>query len=119
MGDARGRNDLSHVAGRTAETRNRALAAILKGFPDLDFTHQPQYSPFVGHGVSQHGGGTQIGPSSFVSREQLRNTLIHEELHRRWCSRRNFDSHHPRGGSGPSARFYDTVARHKRRRGWQ
>ncbi|MEU3202283.1 hypothetical protein ABZ702_00040 [Streptomyces cyaneofuscatus] len=116
---ARWTNDLSHVTGSTAQSRNRALAAILKeDFPHLNFTHTPQYSPFVGHAVASHGQGTQIGPSPFASRSELRTSLIHEELHHRWWSRGEFQSHHPRDGSGTSEKFYSTVDRYLRMRGW-
>lgn len=116
---ARWTNDLSHVTGSTAQSRNRALAAILKqDFPHLHFTHTPQYSPFVGHAVASHGQGTQIGPSPFASRNELRTSLIHEELHHRWWNRGEFQSHHPRDGSGTSEKFYSTVDRYMRIRGW-
>jgi RHS repeat-associated protein len=112
-------DDLSHITGATAQSRNRALRAIMiEDFPDLGFTHTPQYSPFVGHAVARHGEGTQVGPASFASRIELRNTLIHEELHHRWWSRGILESHHPRDSSGLSDRFYGTVARYMEMRGW-
>nr|WP_308295033.1 RHS repeat-associated core domain-containing protein [Streptomyces sp. NK08204] len=89
--------DLSHVTGKTAQARNRAIDAIIKeDLPDLRLTHKPQYSPFVGHGVSKFGEGIQIGRDSFVSRHELRDTIVHEELHHRWWSRGIFEDHHPK-----------------------
>ncbi|MFI1916382.1 hypothetical protein [Nocardia sp. NPDC020380] len=118
---ARWTADLSHVTGKTATSRNRALEAILsEDFGNLAFSFRPQYSPFVGHGVSKIGSGIQIGPSAFVSREQLRNTLVHEELHHRWWQRGILDGHHPRDGSNPerTEKFYGIVERYMRMRGW-
>ncbi|MER5555865.1 putative T7SS-secreted protein [Streptomyces sp. NPDC002793] len=116
---ARWTNDLSHVTGKTAQSRNRALAAIVaEDFESLRFTYTPQYSPFVGHAVASHGNGTQIGPSPFASRNELRTSLVHEELHHRWWNRGEFGSHHPRDGSGTSEKFYGTVDRYMRMRGW-
>ena len=112
--------DLSHVTGKTAASRNRAIGAMIKeDFQDLNLTHTPQYSPFVGYGVAKKGVGTQIGPKSFESRAQLRNTIVHEELHHRWFSRGiKGGEHHPRDGSGLSDKFYGTVARYMNMRGW-
>ncbi|MEU5238653.1 DUF6531 domain-containing protein [Streptomyces lydicus] len=110
---------LSDVTGSTARSRNRAIEAILKeDFQHLQFTHRPQYSPWAGHGISKLGEGTHIGPSSFVSRRQLRDTIAHEELHHRWWNRGMFQ-HHPRDGSGTSRKFYETVHRYMRMRGWE
>ncbi|MEJ8635624.1 putative T7SS-secreted protein [Streptomyces sp. MS2.AVA.5] len=112
-------DDLSHVTGSTAQSRNRALQAIMvEDFAHLRFTHTPQYSPFVGHAVARYGEGTQVGPSPFASRHELRQSLVHEELHHRWWDRGVMESHHPRDGSGNSDRFYETVARYMRMRGW-
>ncbi|MFG2095496.1 putative T7SS-secreted protein [Streptomyces sp. NPDC048612] len=111
---------LSDVTGSTARSRNRALEAILKeDFQHLQFTHKPQYSPWAGHGISKFEQGIHIGPSSFVSRHQLRDTMVHEELHHRWWQRGMFDRHHPRDGSGTSRQFYETVHRYMRMRGWE
>lgn len=109
--------DLSHVTGRGAAARNRAIDAIIKeDFPDINFTYKPEYSPFISQGVAQEGAGTQIGKNMFSSRNDLRDTIIHEELHQRWWGRGVYD-HHPRG-SVMEERFYDTIDRYFRMRGW-
>ncbi|WP_233521407.1 hypothetical protein [Streptomyces triticagri] len=123
MGDGTGNvwtHDLSHVTGRTARSRNRAIDAILRqDFPELRLTHKPQYSPWVNTGIAKHGVGTQIGWKRFSSRNDLRDTIIHEELHHRWFNRGIFSTHHSRDGSGSSGRFYETVDRYMRIRGWK
>ncbi|OLT29594.1 hypothetical protein BJF83_10585 [Nocardiopsis sp. CNR-923] len=87
--------DLSHVTGSTAASRNRAIAAIIsEDFQDLRFTHKPVYSPWVSSGIAQKGGGTHVGAESFVSRAELRDSLVHEELHHRWFSREINSRHH-------------------------
>ncbi|ROQ77021.1 RHS repeat-associated protein [Streptomyces sp. CEV 2-1] len=112
--------DLSHVTGRTARSRNRAIDIMIRrDFPNLRFTHQPKYSPWVSTGIARRGTGTQIGKSRFGSSNDLRNTLVHEELHHRWFSRNLSGAHHPRNGSGNSARFYGIVERYMRMRGWE
>lgn len=113
--------DLSHVTGKTAVSRNRAISiAIAEDFPDLRFSYRPVYSPFVNTGVAKPGSGVQLGAKSFVSRKELRDSLVHEELHHRWFDRGlPPGTHHPRDGSGLSPRFYDTIARYKAMRGWQ
>lgn len=111
--------DLSHVTGKTAQARNRAIeAAIKKDFPDLKFTHTARYSPWVNTGMAKPNSGTQIGFKPFESRLELRRTLVHEELHHRWFGQGNHADHHPRDGSGTSAKFYATVDRYLRMRGW-
>jgi hypothetical protein len=114
-------SDLSHVTGKTASSRNRAIDAIIsEDFPDLQFAHQPVYSPWVSTGIASPGGGTQIGAESFVSRAELRDSLVHEELHHRWFGRGiPAGTHHPRDGSGLSPNFYGIVARYKSIRGWE
>ncbi|MEU0381008.1 RHS repeat-associated core domain-containing protein [Streptomyces cyaneofuscatus] len=114
-------NDLSHVTGKSAAVRNRAIRATIKeDFPNLRFTHIPQYSPWSRTGIAKNGAGTQIGTERFSSRKLLRNTMVHEELHHRWFARGiNGGGHHPRDGSGLSARFYETVRRYESMRGWQ
>ncbi|EJL74989.1 hypothetical protein PMI12_02871, partial [Variovorax sp. CF313] len=110
-------SDLSHVTGKAAASRNRAIDAIIKeDFPNTRLTYTPEYSPFIGHGVTQEGAGIQIGKNSFSSRASLRDTIIHEELHNRWWSRGIYD-HHPLG-SAKEARFYETIDRYNRMRGW-
>jgi Metallopeptidase toxin 5 len=113
-------DDLSHVTGKTAASRNRAIDAVIsEDFQDLRFTHHPVYSPWVNTGIAKIDEGTQIGWKSFVSRAQLRDTLVHEELHHRWYARGiPPGTHHPRDGSGTSEQFYNTVNRYLRMRGW-
>lgn len=114
-------SDLSHVTGKTAASRNRAIEAVIaEDFPSLRFTHQPVYSPWVSTGIARPNGGTQIGAESFVSRAELRDSLVHEELHHRWFSRGiPAGTRHPRDGSGLSPRFYGIIARYKSIRGWE
>ncbi|MFT3857804.1 MAG: hypothetical protein QM742_10020 [Aquabacterium sp.] len=110
-------SDLSHVTGKAADARNRAIGAVIKeDFPNLNLTYTPEYSPFINQGVAQEGAGTQIGKNMFSSRADLRDTIIHEELHHRWWERGIYD-HHPLG-SDKEARFYETIERYNRMRGW-
>ncbi|MGW3426746.1 DUF6531 domain-containing protein [Streptomyces melanosporofaciens] len=113
--------DLSHVTGKTARSRNRAIDAMIReDFQHLRFTHRPRYSPWASTGIAKSNVGTQVGWKSFVSRDELRNTLVHEELHHRWYGRGiPGGTHHPRDGSGMSAQFYETVDRYMRMRGWR
>ncbi|MEU1423622.1 RHS repeat-associated core domain-containing protein [Kitasatospora sp. NPDC005751] len=104
--------------GKSSTSRTRALASVVaEDFKDLNFTYIPQYSPTANTGMAKKGVGTQIGRKRFSSRNDLRNTVVHEELHHRWYAR-GITGHHPRDGSGASQRFYDTVDRYMRMRGW-
>ena len=77
--------DLSHVTGKTAQSRNRAIQSVIdEDLSNLKLTHQPQYSPFANQGVAKRGVETQIGKKAFESRGKLRDTIVHEELHHRW-----------------------------------
>ncbi|MCM2393659.1 hypothetical protein NBG84_36240 [Streptomyces sp. CWNU-1] len=79
---------------------------IREDFPNLKFTHRPQYSPWANSGMAMKNSGTQVGWKRFSSRKYLRQTLVHEELHHRWYSRGiPAGSHHPRDGSGSSSKF--------------
>ncbi|MFI5868419.1 RHS repeat-associated core domain-containing protein [Streptomyces sp. NPDC051546] len=112
------KEELSKATGKTTESRNRAIGAIIReDFPDLKLTHQPVYSYGVNSGMAMPNGGTQIGYKRFASRDFLRTTIVHEELHHRWFAR-GLTNHHPRDGSGTSAQFYETVDRYKSIRGW-
>ncbi|MEW1659732.1 hypothetical protein [Streptomyces sp. NPDC093707] len=53
----------------------------------------------------------------FESRGQLRDSLVHEELHHRWWNR-GLMNHHPGYGEGTSDRFYATITRYFKMRGW-
>jgi RHS repeat-associated protein len=109
---------LGSYSGRTAVERNRALDAVIaEDFASLNFTFKPQYSPYAGYGISSRNLGTQIGPKAFGSRAQLRDTIVHEELHHRWW-RRGITARHHVAGSAMEQRFYKTVERYKRIRGW-
>lgn len=109
--------DLSNVTGKGADARNRAIMAIIKeDFPDLKLTFIPEYSPFIRTGVAQRNTGTQIGKRMFSSRAELRDTIIHEELHHRWWKRGIID-HHPMN-SAKEELFYKTIAEYKKMRGW-
>ena len=112
--------DLSHITGKTAESRNRAINSIIReDLPDLNLTFQPQYSPFASQGVAHRGLGTQIGKSPFMSRQALRDTILHEELHHRWWERGIEGWHHSPDQFVPNERFYDVLSRYKRMRGWE
>jgi len=109
--------DISNVTGKAATARNRAINAVIsEDLGGLRFTHIPEYSPFIGHGVAMEGTGTQIGKQVFNSRSALRNTIVHEELHHRWWSRGVY-GHHP-AGSAMETKFYKTIERYERMRGW-
>jgi len=110
-------SDLSQVTGKSAKARQKAIDAILKeDFPDLNLTYKPEYSPFIRTGIAQQNTGTQIGKNMFVSRNELRDTIIHEELHHRWWKRGIYD-HHPIG-TNKEELFYGTIRRYKEMRGW-
>jgi hypothetical protein len=110
--------DLGNATGRGAAARNRAIDVVLEqDFPNLNFTHKPQYSPHIRTGVAEQGAGTQIGKNAFSSRNTLRDVIIHEELHHRWWQRGIFD-HHP-AGSLNEIRFYKIIDRYMRMRGWR
>ncbi len=110
-------SDLSQVTGKAAKARQKAIEAILKeDFPDLNLSYKPEYSPFIRTGIAQKNTGTQIGKKMFVSRNELRDTIIHEELHHRWWKRGVFD-HHP-VGTDKEKMFYETIRRYKEMRGW-
>lgn len=52
----------------------------------------------------------------FVSRNELRDTIIHEELHHRWWER-GIINHHPTGVDKEKL-FYETIKRYKEMIGW-
>ena len=109
--------DLHHVTGHVAQQRRRAIEAIIReDFPGLRFTHRPQYSPFATTAVAQEDAGTHIGKKSFSTRQELRNSLVHEELHHRWW-KRGKHGHHPRH-SKEEERFYQIIQRYFRMRAW-
>jgi RHS repeat-associated protein len=111
-------SDLSHVTGKAATARNLAIEGIIKeDFPDLKLTFTPRYNPFIPLGVAERGKGTQIGRNMFSSRADLRDTIVHEELHHRWW-KRGIGDHHPRF-SEKERRFYKVIERYKRMRGWK
>lgn len=111
-------SDLSYVTGKAARARNKAIDIIIKeDFPDLKLSYKPQYSPFIRTGVAKQNTGTQIGKKMFVSRAELRDTILHEELHHRWW-RRGIIDHHPIG-SDKEALFYKTLQAYKKMRGWK
>lgn len=102
-------DDLSHVTGKAAKSRNRAIGTIItEDFPNLKLTYRAQYSPYVNYGIAKRGVGTHIGAKSFVSRSQLRDTIIHEELHHRWW-KKGIINHHPQRSSKEKP-FYQIIA---------
>ncbi|MFF1692264.1 RHS repeat-associated core domain-containing protein [Streptomyces sp. NPDC058257] len=114
-------SDISHVTGKTAKSRNRAIDTMIRrDFPDLKLTHKPQYSPWVNTGIAKDGLGTHIGYKRFSSSIDLRNSIVHEELRHRWFARGiPAGTHHPRDRSGLYEQFYATVNRCLSMRGWQ
>jgi hypothetical protein len=111
-------SDLSHVTGRTGRARNRAIdAMITEDFPHLDLTHIPQYSPFTTSAIAMQGTGTQIGKNQFSTRADLRDSILHEELHHRWWER-GIQSPHHSGDYVENEQFYNVIERYKRMRGW-
>ena len=110
-------SDLSNVTGKAARARNRAIEIMIEeDFPDLNLTYKPQYSPFINTGVARQNAGTQTGKNVFYSRNELRDTIIHEELHHRWWKRGIMD-HHPRGTEKEEL-FYKIIKRYMEMRGW-
>ena len=90
-------HDLSNVTGKAEKVRQRAIEVVIKeDFSDLKLSYKPKYSPFIRTGIAIKNTGTQIGKNMFVSRNELRDTIIHEELHHRWW-RRGIIDHHPVG----------------------
>lgn len=111
--------DLSHVTGKTARSGNRAIDAMIRrDFPDLNLTYRPQFSPWVRTGIAKPYTGTHVGWTRFSSTNDLRNSIVHEELHHRWFARGVLGDHHPRDFSGTSDEFYGIVGRYMRMRGW-
>jgi hypothetical protein len=111
--------DLSHVTGKTAAARNRAIQAVIaEDLPNLRLRHVPEYDPFIRTGLAQEGVGTRIGRNMFCSRQELRNTIIHEELHHRWWER-GIPSPHHASEYVPNERFYEVIRRYERMRGWR
>lgn len=120
---------LEVVTGRTAAARNQAIRAViaddLNAIPDvrpgMRLTFLPEYSPYARTGISDIAGGTQIGKNVFGSRYELRNTIIHEELHHRWWKRGipTAEHHAPRGVYVPTEHFYDVIHRYEEVRGWR
>ncbi|MBL8193112.1 MAG: hypothetical protein JNM06_04770, partial [Blastocatellia bacterium] len=111
-------DDLSKVTGKGAKSRNKAVDSVLKeDFKDLNVTHKPQYSPYASTGVAKKDVGTHIGKKSFNSRNDLRNTIVHEELHHRWWKKGRYN-HHPKD-SASEKKFYNTINRYERMRGWK
>ena len=99
--------------------RNRAINAIIKeDFPNLKLTHKPVYSPFIRTGVAEYREGTQLGKNTFSSRNELRDSIVHEELHHRWWKRGIFEAYHPVPGDPNFELFYKIIARNMRLRGW-
>ncbi|MCG8550069.1 MAG: hypothetical protein MI799_06685, partial [Desulfobacterales bacterium] len=112
--------DLSNVTGKASQARNSAINAIIKeDFSNLKLTYTPQYSPFASQGVAKKGIGTQIGKQSFSSRQQLRDTVVHEELHHRWWKRGVDSPHHSPDAYVPNEKFYDVIKRYNQIRGWE
>ena len=51
------------------------------------------------------------------ARNELRDTIIHEELHHRWWKRGLKNRHPP--SSTREWKFYETIDRYKKMRGWK
>ncbi|WP_315081012.1 hypothetical protein [uncultured Clostridium sp.] len=80
-------SDLSHVIGKGTNARNKAITAIMKeDLKDINLSVTPQYNPFLTSGISQitdEGPISQIGKMQFSNRNDLIDTILHEELHNR------------------------------------
>lgn len=113
-------SDLSHVTGKGAKARNRAIESIINSeLSGINFIQKPQYSPFVNTGVAMKDVGTHIGKSRFSSRIDLINTIVHEELHHRWW-RRGIPGylHHSPDKYVPNERFYNVIDRYMKMKGY-
>ncbi|MFI9271692.1 LamG-like jellyroll fold domain-containing protein [Kitasatospora sp. NPDC052896] len=120
------REQIKNATGKSSRNRSRALSSVRRtDFPNIRFRVDAEYSPTVNTGLSKPGHKVQIGRKSFVSRYELRNTVIHEELHHRWFERPNQFTrpHHPRPNNGvehpQSVKFYYTIDRYFALRGWK
>jgi len=56
--------------------------------------------------------------NQFSSRDDLRDSIIHEELHHRWWERGEQSPHHSSDYVAEPEKFYTTIERYKRMRGW-
>ncbi|MEM6293060.1 MAG: SpvB/TcaC N-terminal domain-containing protein [Myxococcota bacterium] len=115
---------LEQVTGRTAQSRQRAIDAVLKeDLANVKMTHRPRYSPYARTGVASppgnpDGTGTQIGKNVFSTRKDLVNTIIHEELHHRWWMRGIPSFHHSPDMYVPNEKFYRIIERFLRLKGF-
>lgn len=96
----------------------KAVEALKRGIRKVDYKSiDVSISEDIRTGVAQKDTGIQIGKNMFSSREDLRDTIIHEELHHRWWKKGIFN-HHPRY-SYKEERFYETIEKYMRMRGWK
>jgi hypothetical protein len=113
-------DNLSSVTGKGAASRNKAIDAVIKeDFQNLKFTHKPKYSPYANTGVAKQGVGTHIGKKKFSNKADLRNTMVHEELHHRWWKKGRPSPHHSPDQYIPGEKFYNVIDRYEKMRGWK
>jgi len=68
--------------------------------------------------VAKRGEGAQIGRNAFQSRQHLRDTIVHEELHHRWWKKGRNGFHHDLDKFVPNEKFYEVLRRYHRMRGF-
>jgi hypothetical protein len=122
--------DLTPYTGKRVKARNKAIRAVIKdNLPDLNLRYIPEFSPNATTGMArtyEPGRGTQLGHKSFEDRNTLIDVIVHEDLHHRWRDRGVEGDHHfRRGAPYPDSlrykdmKFYATVARYMRMRGFK
>ncbi|AUY53682.1 hypothetical protein [Streptomyces sp. CB01881] len=96
-------------------------------FPHTRFRVDSEYSLTVRTGLSDPGQPVQIGRYRLSSQNDLRETIIHEELHHGWFERPQtyVRKHHPKPSEARNAahlaqtdKFYEIVQRYMNIRGW-
>ena len=110
-------SDAPAIAG-SIENRQRAIDAVVReDFSGVRFSANPTYNPdFTGFGRATPTS-IEIGrnPSNFSSRMELRDSLVHEELHHRLWRRGVTSPHHP----SQDAFIRSRIDRYFRMRGWK
>ena len=110
---------LDALTGKSARRAQRAIDSVIAtDLSSLRLTFRPRYNGLNHFGISVKDLGVQLGKKALTSREQLIDTIVHEELHHRWFAR-GLRDHHPRDGSGTSDQFYTIVRRYLRMRGYE
>jgi Metallopeptidase toxin 5 len=119
-----------YYTGKRVKARNKAIRAVIKdNLPDLNLRYIPEFSPNATTGMArtyEPGRGTQLGHKSFKDRNTLIDVIVHEDLHHRWRDQGiQGDHHYRRGAPYPDSlrrkdmKFYATIARYMRMRGFK